>query len=507
MSGGSIPVDQLPSGVLQVTVFNSSNLPVAERVVFVNNHEFEFKPDVLVAIKNTSKRGSNTIEINLPDTLRSNLSLAVTDALADGNNPDNDNIISRMLFTGDIKGHVYNPYYYFLNVSDSVAHYLDLVMLTNGWRRFKWDQLAKAKTPVIKYIDQNHLSLNVEVLGVDPSRIAKDELLNVFLKKKDSSTQLLQVAHLSGGKFGVSGLVFFDTAKAYYQFNINRKLSDEAAVTFSSGLLRDYRRVKPLSIANDAWVAADSSILKRNRFFVEENARKNFDLNKVKTLTAVTVTAKAKSPTQKLDEEYASGLFSGGDAYAFDFANDPFASSSMDIFAYLQGKVAGLIINNSGPTPSLQWRGSTPTLYLNEMQTDASLLKNTNVSDIAYVKVLSPASSAILGSAGGAIVVYTKKGTEARNNDESFKGLNRAQVIGYSVMKEFYSPDYGNANTQLPGEDTRTTLFWKPFILTDKDNRKIVIKFYNNDITKVMRVILEGINEDGKLARVEKIIQ
>ncbi|HLK27596.1 MAG TPA: hypothetical protein VKT28_03385, partial [Puia sp.] len=102
---------------------------------------------------------------------------------------------------------------------------------------------------------------------------------------------------------------------------------------------------------------------------------------------------------------------------------------------------------------------------------------------------------------------YTKKGSEARNNDASFKGLDRTQLIGYSVMKEFYSPDYSNINTQNDGADTRTTLLWKPYILTDKDNRKAIIRFYNNDITKVIRIVLEGINEDGKVARVEKIIQ
>jgi hypothetical protein len=509
MSGGSIPVDQLPSGVLQLTLFNSSDIPIAERVVFVNNHEYEFYPELSVPVKSLGRRGNNVIEINIPDTLRSNLSLSVTDALADGISANGDNIISRLLYTGDIKGYVYNPFYYFLNTSDSTAHYLDLVMLTHGWRRFKWDQLAKGKTPAIKYFDNDHLALKVEVLGIDPSKIAKEESLNVILRKKDSSTQLLQVPHLSGSKFGLGGLIFYDTASAYYSFNINRKLSNEAAVTFNTGLLKQYRKIKSLIPANDIWVATDSSFLKRNRFIVEENERNNPIFNqKVKTLQSVTVIGRQKSPLQKLDEQYASGLFSGGDAYQFDFMNDPFASSAIDIFTYLQGKIAGLQITTNGGTPSLQWRGSTPTLFLNEMQVDASLLQNTPVSNIAYVKVLRPgAPVGFGGAAGGAIVVYTKKGSEIKNNDVGFKGLDRTQIIGYSVMKEFYSPDYLSINSQNEAEDTRTTLYWKPYILLDKDNRKITIKFFNNDVTKAMRIVLEGINEDGKLARIEKIVQ
>jgi hypothetical protein len=36
-----------------------------------------------------------------------------------------------------------------------------------------------------------------------------------------------------------------------------------------------------------------------------------------------------------MDEKYASGLFSGGDGYQFDLANDPTARA-LNIFNYLQ---------------------------------------------------------------------------------------------------------------------------------------------------------------------------
>ena len=131
------------------------------------------------------------MEIELPDTLKSNLSIAVTDAEVDGNRPWDDNIISSLLLTGDLHGYVKDPYYYFQNNSDSLVQQLDLVMLTHGWRRFKWEDLAKGKTPVIKYPLDNFLSLNAEVLGVDYSRIAKDESLNVIFQNKDSATNML----------------------------------------------------------------------------------------------------------------------------------------------------------------------------------------------------------------------------------------------------------------------------------------------------------------------------
>ncbi|HTQ27635.1 MAG TPA: hypothetical protein VMI35_05885 [Puia sp.] len=507
MSGGSIPVDKLPSGVLQLTVLNTNNRPMAERVVFVNNHDYSFSPDVGLSQKNVGKKGENMIDIDLPDTLSANLSLAVTDFVADGKQPYDDNIVSRLLLTGEVRGYVHDPYYYFSNNSDSTMQHLDLVMLTHGWRRFKWEQLAAGKVPVIKYPVENYLALKVDVFGVDPTRISRDENIYVILKKKDSSVQMITVPKLAGAKFGAAGLVFYDTARAFYQFSVDRSLSNQAAIVFNNGTFPGYKKIKPALLPYRPWSALDSALLQKNRFVTQESARIKADERKVQVLESVTVKGRAKSPEQKLDEEYTSGMFSGGDAYSFDLVDDPISTSYPDIFTYLQGKVPGLSIVNTANSTSLQWRGATPSLYLNEMQIDPATIRATSVADVAMVKVFRPGSGVGFGGgANGVIAVYTKKGggTQA---DPSFKGLDHAQVVGYSGIREFYAPDYVVRPELREVEDVRTTLYWKPWILTDKSSRHISIRFYNNDISKKLRLVLEGFNADGKLTRVEKIIE
>jgi len=506
MSGGSIPVDQLPSGILQVTVF-SKDRPVAERVIFINNHEYEFQAELEVPAKNLNKRGKNTIEIRIPDTLRSNLSISVTDGDADGEREGEDNIISRLLLTGDIRGNVYQPYYYFASDADSVAQFLDLVMLTHGWRRFDWVQLARYKTPIIKYPNQDYLSVNVQVLGVEPSRIAKDEELNVFLHKKDSSTQMMEVPNLTNGKFGLSGLIFFDTARAFYQFNHDRKLGSEAALVFTTGIFAGYKTVKPLTLPYNEWTVSDSSLLKRNTLFKSAAARNRTQPdNGVKTLEAVTVRGRQKSPAEKLDEEYTSGLFTGQDAYVFDLVNDQSGVGYLDIFSYLQARVPGLTISITGSTITLQWRGGHPTLYLNEFQTDASQIRDIPVTSIAMVKVFRPGTMVGSGGGSGSIAVYLKKGA-SRTDDPNFKGLDRVPLIGYSVIKQFFSPDYEkNPELNSATVDARTTLYWNPFILLDKSELKKTIEFFNNDVSRNLRIVMEGINEEGKLVRIEKLV-
>jgi hypothetical protein len=206
-----------------------------------------------------------------------------------------------------------------------------------------------------------------------------------------------------------------------------------------------------------------------------------------------------------MDEEYTSGLFSGGDGYTFITEDDPFALSSQTVLQYLQGKVAGLQISGQGAEMNMTWRGGTPSVFYNEMQSDINMVQSISMSDVAMVKVFRPPFfGAPGGGSGGAIAVYTKKGA---NLNKDIKGLDFVNIPGYSRMKEFYSPDYSKYDDRHSHADYRPTLYWNPFILTDKDSRRVLFTFYNNDVTKKFRVIIEGCNTEGKLTRIEKIFQ
>ncbi len=507
MNGGTIPTQQLPTGILQITVFDVNQVPLAERICFINNDNYDFVGKLNVTSKSLQKRGRNVVELQIMDTTKSNMAVAVTDAEVDGNRPWGDNIVSSLLLTGELHGHVKDPYYYFQNNSDSLVRQLDLVMLTHGWRRFKWDDLTKGRTPVIKYPIDNYLSLNAEVLGVPSSRIAKDESMNVILQYRDSSSNMLSIPYTSNSKFKLPGLVFFDTVKTFYSFNLNKNLSNEAAIVIKNGLYVGGKKIKPFTLSLPVWSPDDSSLVRKSRQVFAEIARLQSQDKKIQNLEVVTVRRRVKSDKEKLDEEYSSGLFSGGNATIFDLMDDPSTYGSMDIFMFLQGRVAGLQVSNTqGPTPTLSWRGSTPGIYLNEIETDAGSIKNIAVNDIAMVKVFSPGSAGAMGNGtGGVIAVYTKKGA-SRKPDPSIKGLEMVRITGYSVKREFYSPDY-LINPEPETDDIRTTLYWNPNLQTNIGKRTVSIPFYNSDVTHKIRIILEGFNADGKLIHLEKIIE
>jgi hypothetical protein len=508
MVSGSIPLEGIPTGMMQMTVFDADWKPLAERISFVNKEDYFFATKVVPVAKSMERRGKNTLVIDVPDTLKSNLSIAITDAGLTKADPDADNIVSHLLLSGDLRGYIHNPYYYFTGNDDTVRAHLDLVMLTNGWRRFKWDELAAGKLPVIKFPRENYLALNATLTGVLQSQVPKNTQLNVFLQAKDSSRQLFFLTMDSTGKFKQDGLVFFDTVSVFYQFNNSKHLANKAIVNFTNGTLKGPALIKP----DTAWrvpMPLDTSLLNRGKYFASEAERLKPELEKkVKVLETVTVKARQKTKQQQMDERYTSGLFSGGDATTFDLTDDVSALGAMNIFSYLQGRVAGLQITTGGGGSQLQWRGATPSLFLNEMPVDVSAIENIPVTDIAYVKAFRPPFfGAMGGGAGGAIAIYTKKGGDVSSSNTNVGGLDKSRLTGYSVPKEFYSPDYSKESAQNDLPDIRTTIYWAPYLLTDKNNHKITLNFFNNDVSKRLRIILEGMNEDGQLTRVEKIIE
>lgn len=127
------------------------------------------------------------------------------------------------------------------------------------------------------------------------------------------------------------------------------------------------------------------------------------------------------------------------------------------------------------------------------------------MSDVAYIKVFPPPFfGGMGGGSGGAIAVYTRRGGDVKS--QPGEGLEQRKIGGYTKFKEFYSPNYAT-DQSMEQPDVRSTIYWNPYVLTDGANRKVTIEFFNNDISKSMQVVLEGVNREGKLTRVEKTIQ
>ena len=500
-----VPIDELPTGILQFSLFTEDWIPLAERIIFVNNRLHEFNTKLTTGLVSLNKRGKNVYEIYITDTASANLSVSITDATVV--TPDENTIYSDLLLSSEIKGKVYNPGYYLTSDADSITANLDLVMLTNGWRRFDWGKIKAGMTPAFKYPKEtSFMKITGKVLGMKSISTSNPLILNLIMEGKDSSKSFSFLPIEKDGRFEHQGSFFYDTVRLFYSFNGKDRLTDITQVQFENGLLRQTPKTMQYGATYRSLNWNDSLAKIKMNYYLNEQEQLKRRMASA-TLQEVIVKSRVKSREQALEEKYASGLFSGGDGFSFDIANDISSMGSQNILSYLQGRVAGLTITGAGNSMNLSWRGSTPDLFVNEMQSSVDQVQNMSINDIGFVKVFRPPFFGSMGGgAGGAIAIYTRKGGDGRKNDPNSKGLENTLLGGYSRFKEFYHPNYEKTNDNFE-TDIRTTLYWNPYIITNKNNPRARIQFYNNDISKKLQLVLEGVNSDGKMTRVVKLIE
>ncbi len=151
----NIPLGDVPQGIAEVTLFTENALPVAERLVFVkhdqklkiqtelNKTEFKTRDKANLKIKVTDQNGLAVV---------AHLGLSVYDAIYQ-NKADAKNIQTHYLLSTQLKGNIYNPTYYFDEKNQDRIEALDLVLLTQGWRDYVWNEVnlkeQRNQTPLV----------------------------------------------------------------------------------------------------------------------------------------------------------------------------------------------------------------------------------------------------------------------------------------------------------------------------------------------------------------------
>jgi hypothetical protein len=492
----TIPLQSLPDGILTITVFDQQWQPLAERITFVNNNNALFETLMEVRQKGIGKREKNELQVTVPDSFATSISVAITDEGI--GREGSSNIVSHLLLASELKGTVYNSAYYFSGTDDSIVQHLDLVMLTHGWRRFKWGDVINGKFPEIIYDrDTNYLSLSGKLTGASAAQLRRNKEIFILTKMNDGGIRMTEVPIRADGSFIDPGLLFFDTMRLGYSFPKKSRLA-QSSIQFIDGRMAPYYN-KNLKVLNSI---TDTAGYWQHAFFAEqENYLRKTEEGEL--LKEVIVTSTIKKPLELMDEKYSSGMFRGGDNYQFDITNDPLAKSSGDIFAYLVARVPGLLVNRGANGASLSWRGGSPLFYIDEVRVGDSTLTGMSLSSIAYLKIFRPPfSGAPFGGTYGAIAMYTKRGYDAAPT-----GNKEMTMYGYTSIHQFYSPNYEITDAQQERKDFRTTLYWNPNVATAQGNNKAILSFYNNDVSRSFRVIIEGISREGKMTHHEEVIR
>ena len=134
------PREELPGGVNQLTVFDPAGRVLAERLFFICP-KISAEDRVTVSTPTDHLVPCGKVRLDIQAQPNANLSFSAMD-IATMTNGKEGNALTWMLLSSEVKGYIAHPEYYF--ESDDREHRVaaDLLMMVQGWRRYRWGLMA-----------------------------------------------------------------------------------------------------------------------------------------------------------------------------------------------------------------------------------------------------------------------------------------------------------------------------------------------------------------------------
>ena len=505
---GHLMTENLPTGILQFVLLGKNNAPLAQRLSYVNNENYSSNISLATPVYSNDKRGKNTFEISFPDSLQRSISVSVTDA--DIAVPGKETIFSRFLLTNELAADINNPDWYFSSPADSVKGPIDLLMMTHGWARYSWDKITKGEFSPITTKDPGLLKVSGTVTDTKDKAPVKGGTLTLFITAPNQTPANFEVKVDDQGRFDLDSLLLFGKNKVSYMYmtakgkpqTVTVIPQETTALKTAPGAAELRNMKQDLQAEPAAYNQAFAQFMQLKT--PEELAASN-------PATATSGKDSEKKDSLSTDKRYAQGPFTKEARTSFDFLADPPKNKNQNLVDFVRQNVPQVQYSNGGFVSkknfSIQGGQAWPvTIYLDNSVSNASTVQGLMVTDIALIKFYETGFfGAGTSASGGTIAVFTKKGADAGRELSTGTDLPFFEVEGFSVAKELYQPDYAQKSTVVES-DHRATLYWNPAILTEGNTRKFSFDFYNNDITKKFRIVVEGFDATGKLIHFEKIL-
>ncbi len=466
-----IPLNDVPSGILHITLFDDQREPRCERIIF---HRSEDLLRIAVLKQKSEFKPREKVDITLmvmdqqSNPVAGNFSLAVSDRDLLNNAADyQSGIITNLLLSSDLAGRIEKPEYYFDENNQDADEALDYLLMTQGWRRFIWDDVLNENLLGIQYPIQRNLSVGGRITKELFDRPLKD--LPVTLTVVSEFNDVFVTRTNNRGEYSIDLPDYEDTIQV--EITARRKNGRKNLVIY----INDNDLPEKEQIFSS--YSRDMIVRGTNRF--------------------------KPPPEEEIDtmQVVHEGIYRTPD-YVLEVTDDMRTYGS--VLDMIQGRIPGVQVNGNsvlirGPSTFV---GSNEPLYLiDNIPVDVSAVQTMNPMDVERIEVLKGPSAAIYGSRGanGVIAIFTIRGSFV------IKGILKFDMLGYHRPREFYSPKYGTRFDDLV-EDYRTTLYWDPDIRTDSTGLA-KISFYCSDVSSTFHLVVEGISTEGKIGSNEKIIQ
>ncbi|RYZ48113.1 MAG: hypothetical protein EOP49_19525, partial [Sphingobacteriales bacterium] len=461
-----------------------------ERLVFTD-HSDALK--IGISQTGSGTRQKATLNLNVTDVagtpVDGSFSVSVTDmGKVAYNEEDETTILSNLLLSSDIRGYIEQPNYYFTNTDDNKRRQLDNLLLSQGWRRFVWKDIAAGKEPEISHRPELALEIagRITTLGGKPLTGAKVLLLSTT----PDFPLLLDTVTDARGNFVFDRLDIPDSATFSVQAkglknsqDVVIKVTEGAGVTVKPYFGKTTDLSAYLETTKEQFsVLVDQNMLDKRILIREVQIQAPKQIKVVNVVGSANVMGTADAIFGKERLEYETSLL--------------MAFSKIPGITIKDNKVFSASSRKTSITGN-----KTPMLFLVngvEVMQDEILIMNPR--DIEGIEILvSNYNLTVYGEPGlhGVAHITMKRGKDRPPSTMAFK---RVKSRGYSVIKEFYAPDYDDPNINKNMQDQRSTIFWKPNVITDT-NGKGSLSFFNSAAPGTYRVTVEGMDAFGNIGR------
>jgi len=475
-----VDADLPGDGISQFTIFNAARQPVCERLFFKRpSKRLELSAATDIAEYDTRKKVTVKVASASQDgkPAPANMSVAVyrVDSLTD---PDETDICNYLWLSSDLVGNIESPGYYFTQQTAAADSALDNLMLTQGWRRFRWEDILQNKKPVFEFAPEykGHIIKGKVVNNADGQPVREIES---YLSAAGTRSQV------RGTFSNDSGLVKFEMDGFYGNGEI---------IVQTAGKDNGSRHIELSSPFSDKYSGNPLPAFS----LPEKNAGQVFDRH-------VSVQVQNTYNGSQLNHVLAP-----------DVDTTPFYSKADNVYMlddYVRFTTVEEILREYVPDVNVRRRNGKFYLpVFDNVRKDfftvdpLILLDGIPVLDPDKIMSYDPLKIKKLevvarlyyyGSMffGGIINFVTYHGDLPGYELDPY-----ATVIDYDMLqmkREFFSPVYETqeqAGSRLP--DFRSLLYWSPSVKTSQEGKQQLV-FYTSDLPGTFAAVLQGITTDG----------
>ena len=494
----------MPEGVNQMTVFDSRGAIMAERLFFLCP-----KPDKGDSIRVTAitqrLKPCGKVEMELKTRPNANLSFSAMDAKTMTNGKQG-NMKTWMLLSSEVRGYIRNVDYYFEADDKEHRQNADLLMLTQGWRRYDWRLMSEKYTFRKAQPIEDQFYLNGQLKAYRKHNPVSNVRMYVSLYNEKGQSLIGNAVTDAEGNYAFK-MPFLDgewKMCIYTTRDIKKKDKEkEKRKTYYVGIDRQFspdpRYLTPSEttilhpLAPNAFVKKLGEELGEEDEFIPITERDH-------VLQNVTVKAKRRYFTndnwrwknEAYGKQYATiyynadreldNILDRGEPVprTIDFIRDKL-NAELDKYGLEEHKISGrgiaIVVDNNDGGGYSEWLNYVKSIY------------------IVFNEMMSPTIGKwdIIDSPIHNIIVYLY--THRLFSTESRKGLRRTYFQGFNQASTFKTEDY---SVIPPMADFRRTIWWQPDITTDAEG-KAKVEFFNNSTCEEMYISVEGMTPDGKV--------